>query len=342
MNINFIHLEYMSQFQSNSSSDRLRHKRNLLLYKEEIRNPTTYRKDLPNYQFQRHMTDGKTQLYSLCTNLKECEELASISGTVEIVILVTQPISHEDIRQHIPLLNTFNSFTYTVQILDYYPSYTIQIKYTFLNNNSTDGFSFYHTQSELAVYSWYNTYCSNVNITSFGNIPLSREGNQFYSVDHLSISSTAKPSLLPNTTGYQMFYQCVHFSPILLDWNFTYLTSMERMFYGCTLFNPTLLEWNVNNVTSMSETFEGCTSFNPASFNLTPINVITMKRMFKGCSLFNTDIRSWNVSSVTDMREMFSGCTSCTLDLSQWAVSVDTLHTNFEVDSSITIPAVWV
>ena len=331
----------MSQFQSNSSSDRLRHRRNLLLYKEEIRNPTTYHKDRPNYQFQLQMTDGKSQLYSLCTNLKECEGLASISGTVEMTILVTQPISHEDIRQHIPILNTFNSFTYTVHILDHYPSYTIQIKYTFLNNTSSDGFTFYHTQPELAVYSWYNTYCSNVNITSFGGIPLSLEGNQFYSVHHLSISSSAKPTLLPNTTGYQMFYQCSQFSPIQLAWDFSNLTSMERMFYGCTSFNPTLLDWNVYNVTSMSETFLDCTSLNPVSFLLTNINVITMKRMFKGCSSFNTDIRSWNVSSVTDMREMFSGCTSCTLNLSQWNVTANTLHTNFELGSSITIPAVW-
>ena len=324
----------MSAFQPNSSSDRMRHKKNMLLYKEELRKPTPYGNN-PIYQFRTQLTEGKSQLYIACKNLQECVVLPSISGTLEYILLVNQPVTTQDILNHIPVLNTFQSFTYTVDVLDYYPSYTVRIHYKFINNDSSDGLSFY------PVYTWYNTHCSSVTIVSFGNIPLAREGNQFYSMENVSISATA-PTILPYTTGYQMFYQCIHFSPIQLEWNMSFLTSMERMFYGCTELNPVSLDWDVRNVTSMSEMFMNCTSFNPSSFSLTNTSVVTMKRMFKGCTSFNTDIRSWTVYSATDMREMFSGCTSCTLNLSQWSVSIATLRSDFSLNTSIILPNVWV
>ena len=259
--------------------------------------------------------------------------------------MVRETVTIQDIMNHIPLLNNNNSFAYSVQILDYYPSYTVKVNYNFINKeSSSDGFSFYNAHiPETSVYSWYNLNCTNVTIVSFGDIPLSRAGHQFYSLENLSISTSTKPIILPYTTGYNMFYQCTQFSPIQLQWDMSYLTSMERMFYGCTELNPVSLHWDVRNVTSMSEMFMNCTSFHPSSFDLTnSTQIVTMKRMFKGCTSFNTDIRSWYVYSVTDMREMFSGCTSCTLNLSQWVVSVATLRAEFSLGTSIILPNVWV
>lgn len=332
----------MSAFQTKSSSDRMRHKRNLLLYQEEIRSHTVYRKDSPNYQFRFQMTDGKTQLYTTCIQ-EECVVLPYLSGRVEYTILTTTAITLQDILDHVPIINTSSSFTYTTEILDHSPSYVVHVIYKYTLSDSMDGFSFYnHDIPELSVCTWFNETCSNVNLTSFGNIPLSRGGNQFYTMNHLSISSETQPTLLPYTTGYQMFYQCADFSPIQLNWNFAHLTSMERMFYGCTLLNLPLIDWSVPKVTSMRQTFMYCTTLNPSVFQLTDTSlVVDMTQMFKYCAAFTTNIVDWNVSSVMNFSEMFYGCTNCTLNLSTWVVSVNALRTGFSLWSSVVPPSLW-
>lgn len=337
----------MPEFEANSSSERMLRKRNMLLYKEEKTSPTTrtYNKHSPIYQFRFQLTNGKTQLYSTCTNLKECTVIPYTSGIVEYVILVQQPITNQDILNHLPILNTNNSFTYTVQILDYYPSYTIKISYKFTNkDSSSDGLSFYNSQlPETSVYSWYNFNCTSVTILSFGDIPLSRAGHQFYSLHNLSISDASKPLILPYTTGYNMFYQCTEFSPIQLQWDMSYLTSMERMFYGCSQFNPTSIQWNMNSIVSLNETFMNCTSFNPASFTVSNTgNVVTSRRTFKGCTSFTTNVVDWSLFNSTDLSEMFYDCTACEINLSLWLVSPSAVHTNFNTNSGIIPPLVWV
>lgn len=337
----------MPEFEPNSSSDRTRRKRNMLLYKEEQMHPTNrvYNKHSPIYQFRFQLNQGKTQLYSTCTNLKECTIVPYASGTLEYIIMVLDTITVQDIINHIPLLNNNNSFVYTVQILDYYPSYTVKVSYKFINKeSSSDGFSFYNSQiPETSVYSWYNANCSSVTIVSFGDIPLSRAGHQFYSLENLSISNSSKPIILPYTTGYNMFYQCAQFSPIQLQWDMSYLTSMERMFYGCSEFNPVSIQWNLSSVVSLNETFMNCTSFSPESFVISNSNnVVTSKRTFKGCTSFTTNIRAWNLQNSTDFSEMFYDCTAFEVDLSSWPVSPSAVHTSFNINSAVGLPSVWV
>ena len=337
----------MPEFEPNSSSDRTLRKRNMLLYKEEKLNPTThtYHKHSPNYQFRFQLSNGKTNLYTTCTSLKECLVVPYTSGTIEYIIMVNQLVTTQDILNHLPIVNTDKSLVYAVQILDYYPSYTIKINYKFTNRESSwDGFSFYNVQTPaLSVYAWYNTYCTSVSIVSFGNIPLSRAGYQFYSVQDLSISSSTTPIILPYTTGYKMFYECINFSPIQLQWNTSVLTSMEQMFYGCSEFKPSVIEWDLSSVASMNETFMNCTKFNPFIFTLSNTSqVVTSKRTLKGCSSFTTDVRSWNLSHSTDLSEMFYGCILCSVNLSEWSVLPTALHVNFNTNSSVVLPQVWV
>lgn len=332
----------MSEFQANSSSERIRHRRNVLLYKESLYFTPPYRKDLPNYTVKYLLTNGKTQLYTICNYGDECNSVPYAQGTVEYTILVNQAITSQDILNHLPLLNA-SAFTYTAEVLDHSPSYVIQIHYKYMLTDNSDGFSFYNTDlPESSVYTWYNTYCSNINITSFGNIPLSRAGSQFYSLKNLSISDTA-PTILPNTTGYQMFQDCTEFSPVYMNWNLTHLTSMEKMFYGCILFNPPYLNWSIPSVTSMSQTFQDCTAFNPLVFQLSnSTQIATMYRTFKNCTSFNTDIVGWNVASVSNMNETFYNCTNCTVNLSTWNASIIAVHVGFSTWSPLVPPAVWV
>jgi len=337
----------MPEFEPNSSSDRTLRKRNMLLYKEEQTHPTTrnYNKHSPIYKFRFQLNSGKTQLYSTCTKLKECAVLPYASGILEYIIMVRETVTLQDIMNHVPLLNNNNSFAYSVQILDYYPSYTVKVNYNFINKeSSSDGFSFYNTHiPETSVYSWYNLNCTNVTIVSFGDIPLSRAGHQFYSLENLSISTSTKPIILPYTTGYNMFYQCIQFSPIQLQWDMSYLTSMERMFYGCSQFNPVSIQWNIGSVVSLNETFMNCSAFNPGSFTISnSTQVVVSKRTFKGCTSFTTNLLAWNLSNSTDLSEMFYDCVALELDLSAWVVSPSAVHVNFNTNSSVILPNVWV
>lgn len=327
----------MSAFTTKSSSEQISRKKNTVLYKDEGLH-TSY----STYQLKQQLTDGKAH-YSQTCSLSNCYTAPTLSGTLEYIIIVNNPIDVEDIIRYIPLLNIDSSFSYHVQVLEYYPSYTIKIRYTLLKQTSLyDGFSFYNPLLPTSSpYLWHNLNCSNVSIVSFGGIPLSRAGYQFYTVLGLSISSTAIPTILPNTSGYNMFFQCTQFNPIRLNWNMASIISMERMFYGCMAFNPQSIQWDTSSVTNMDDTFVNCDSFNPVSFNLNVSSVTSMKRTFSGCAIINVDIRSWDVNNVTDMTEMFYNCSSWTMDLRDWPVYVGTLHTGFNTGTSILPPSVW-
>lgn len=324
-------------FTTNSSSEQISRKKNTVLYKDE-----GLHSSYSTYQLKKQLTDGKTQFQKTCA-LTNCYTTPSLSGTLEYIIIVNNAVEIADIILNIPLLNIDSSFLYNVEVLEYYPSYTIKIRYTLLKQTSLfDGLSFYNPELPSASpYLWHNLNCSNVSIVSFGGIPLSRAGYQFYTLIGLSISASTTPTILPNTSGLNMFFQCTQFNPIRLNWNMASLISMDRMFYGCMAFNPQDIQWDTSSVLNMDDTFVNCDAFNPVSFNLNVGRVISMKRTFSGCAIINVDIRSWNVIHVTDMTEMFYNCTSWTMDLSDWPVYIGTIRLGFNTGSSIIPPSVW-
>lgn len=328
----------MSAFETNSSSERTSRKKNIVLYTHEGTH-----KSYPTYQLKQQLLNGKSQTYQDCS-LRACYGTPRITGTLEYIIIVNSPVEVSDIILNVPIVNLRKSFVYTVEVLEYYPSYTVKVRYTCLNADSpTDGFSFYSVVlPEASSYVWHNDHCTHVSITSFGGIPFSRQGYQFYNLHHLSISPNSSPTILSGTSGAYMFYQCSDFNPIRLPWNLSLLTSMERMFYECTLFNPESIQWDTSSVISMAATFGYCVNFNPPSLSLNVNSVRSMNQMFIGCTSANVDIRSWNVNNVEDMNQMFYGCTSWTLDLGMWPVYINTTRLYFSTGANIIQPIVWV
>jgi surface protein len=327
----------MSAFETKSSSEQTSRKKNIVLYNDEGLHPS-----YSTYQLKQQLTKGKVQQNQTCA-ISNCYTKPSLSGTLEYIIIVNNPVDVSDIILNIPLLNIDSSLLYNVQVLEYYPSYTVKIRYTLLKQTSLfDGFTFYNNElPSISPYLWHNLNCTNVFIVSFGGMPLSRAGYQFYTLTGISISPNTSPTILPNTSGLNMFFQCTQFNPVRLNWNMSSIISMERMFYGCMAFNPETIEWDTSSVTNMDDAFVNCEILNPPSLNLNVSNVLTMRRTFSECSAMNVDIRSWNVNNVTDMSEMFYNCSSWVMNLSDWPVYVGTIRTGFNTGSSIIPPSVW-
>jgi len=294
------------------------------------------------YELKQQLHRGKEQLGETCL-LYTCSSTYKLSGTVEYIIIVNQTVTLSDIMNNIPLLNIDESFVYTVEVLEYFPSYTIKIRYTLLKQTSSyDGFSFYNPLlPNSSPYIWYNLNCTNVSIVSFGGIPLSRSGYQFYTLLGLSISPNTSPTILSDTSASNMFFNCTQFNPIQLNWNMSSIVSMERMLYGCMAFNPEPLLWNTSSVTNMDYAFFNCTSFAPVSLSFAVDKVTSMKRTFYNCTSINVNIQLWNVIHVTDMTEMFYNCSSWELDLQNWPVYVGALHSGFNTGSFIAPPHIW-
>ena len=313
----------MSEFIPNSASDQLLRKKNRLVY---IHNKSSL---YPNYELKYQVSHGKTETIDSC-HLQECT-YSGYSGTFQYILLVSQPVNNNDILNHVPILNDSRSFMYTVDIAGSYPSYTVSVDFRYDSMENNDGMSF-DTMS-----AWYTAYCSNVFIVSFGLIPLSRSGNQFYEMSMISISPNSYPVILPSTTGKSMFYGCTNFSPIQMNWNFSNLISMEQMFYGCIHFNPLSIQWDTSSVLNMNSTFYHCSMLNPPSLLLDTSKTTTMISMFEGCTSINVDVRNWDVMQVVDMSRMMYNCPNWRIHLTLWPTG--SIHTDFNTLSPLIIPS---
>jgi len=163
---------------------------------------------------------------------------------------------------------------------------------------------------------------TNMVITTFGGIPLSRLGRQFKQyIGEFPVSATNIPTLLPNTSGLEMFYESNKFNQDISGWDVSTMTTMSHMFYESVRFNQDVGGWNVSAVTTMSYMFYNCTSFNQDIGAWNVGSVTDMSYMFRHASNFNQNLGSWNVSSVTDMSFMFFRNYMFNSDISAWNVS---------------------
>jgi surface protein len=199
----------------------------------------------------------------------------------------------------IPIINDNNSF----YILDVVTNIsgnitTVSVSYKFYSEPSgNDGFSFKN------VANYYIN--SNVYILQFGDIPLSKKGEQFANVRNLQITATDSPFIFSNTSLFRAFNSCINFNSNISAWNVLYVTNMDSMFYNCSIFNQNISSWDVSNVTNMDSMFYNCSIFNQNINSWDVSNVTNMGSMFYGCSQFNQNINGWNVSNVTNMISMF-------------------------------------
>jgi len=167
-----------------------------------------------------------------------------------------------------------------------------------------------------------NIYTDNMVITDFAGVPLSRRGRQFKQyLGEYPVSATNIPTLLPNTSGLEMFYEASGFNQDIGGWDTSTMTNMRYMFYNCTSFNQDIGGWNVGLVTNMSYMFRHASNFNQDLGLWNVSNVTDMSFMFFRNYLFNSDIGDWNVSSVTNMECMFYMAYSFNQNLGAWIIS---------------------
>ena len=116
---------------------------------------------------------------------------------------------------------------------------TIVYKYKIILGN--DGLSF------KDVFSYYGN--KQVTISQFGDIPLSRGGEQFANLPNLVISETNKPTILTNTSLNKTFFNSTNFNSNINTWIFSNVTNMTSMFQNATAFNNnnTPMNWTCNS-----------------------------------------------------------------------------------------------
>jgi len=178
-------------------------------------------------------------------------------------------------------------------------------------------------------------------IDDFDNIPMSRQESQFKNyTGSFPSTSTNIPTLLSNTSCFEMFYGAINFNQYIGDWDTSTVTNMSYMFYNDYAFNQNIsskianngsdyLAWDTSNVTDISHMIESNGNFNngevitsgdagsiPLYWNTT--NVTTMDYLFKSQRRFNQYIGtkyvtitngsttynfiSWDVKNVTIFR----------------------------------------
>ena len=207
----------------------------------------------------------------------------------------------------LPIINTDNSFLVLNSSIN---NNTVTVEYEYDEIINNDGLYLYN----------FNDY-EITKITSFGGIPLSRQGNQFRDYKGTfpdDLNDT--PTILNDTTGRYMFSRTV-FSSGVGNWNVENITNLERAFERNPNFNEDLNNWNLVNLSGrMSNIFESCSSFNGNVSNWNVENVNNIQFAFSGCSSFNQPL-NWNVSNITDMIALFEICIVFNQNLNGWDMS---------------------
>jgi surface protein len=226
-----------------------------------------------------------------------------------------------DVSNNLPIINTNGSFTTlnsSYNVVDNKMEVTIAFVYS--DSEQNDGLSFKN------VSTYYNAF-TNLTITQFGEIPLSKEGEQFAQLSSLIFTATDAPTILTNTSLYTTFAGCATFDSNISGWNTFNVINMRFTFLNATNFNQDIGNWNTSSVADMGSMFQGATNFNK-NISYDNVNeywdtssVADMGSMFQGATSFNEDIRNWNTSLVANMNGMFSYATSFNQDIGTWDTS---------------------
>ena len=287
--------------------------------------------------------------------------MASGTFTYQFDFIGSPPV---DVSANLPIINGDGSFTTLT------PSYSVvgntmivDILYVYVDNGTTnDGLTFAN------VFGYYNTF-TNLTITVFGDIPLSRGGQQFRGLNSLTFTSTNPPTILSNTSFQYCFYQSSTFNSDISNWNVSNAINMQAMFSQASSFNKNISGWNVSNVTHFNSMFYNANAFNQPIGTWNVSSCTNFGAMFltdnnfgmafdqdlsgwgaiKGLanSMFerlmsftgtNPNIGGWNVSQVTRMDNMFS-VSNFNNNISSWDVSNVTRMTDmFSYNTSFNQP----
>ena len=212
----------------------------------------------------------------------------------------------------IPINNTENYLEYVYTLEPISPITNDNVKLTvhfkFTDNGITNDGLFFNANS----IDFWNYSTQNLNITSFGNIPLSRSGSQFANLLNINFSDDInnKPSINKNTSLYNCFYNCSNFNSNINNWDISNVVDTSYMFYNCSNFNNNLNNWNTSKVTNMSNMFYNSENFSQNISNWNISNVYDTSYMFYGCKNFNNNLNNWDFSSIINIVYMFSSATN--------------------------------
>ena len=199
--------------------------------------------------------------------------MSSYSGTFQY----TQPTTDYNSSDS-PFVNTDGSFTTLTKSTSVSGSNTIvSWAYVFNDsgNSSVDGLYLNGTI----------TTPGNMTIDDFDNIPMSRQGRQFRSYTGLFPStSTNIPTLLSNTSCFDMFYRASNFNQDIGSWDVSSVIDMFGMFRRASNFNQNLESWDISSVNSMYRMFDN-TALSIANYSNTLIGWNNLSNIPYGITL---------------------------------------------------------
>lgn len=185
-----------------------------------------------------------------------------------------------DFTQYLPILNANGSFVISVtqspsasEPITTPTLITISCNYKFTDNGTTnDGVTF----NIPGLTTFYNTYTTDLTITQFAGINLSRGGSQFTGLNSLKITDPDSPSILANTSLSNCLSGLSSFNNDISRWNTVGVINMNSMFENATIFNKNLSGWNVTNVLSYTNfsTGSALTTANRPRFIVPPVGFI--------------------------------------------------------------------
>jgi len=215
-------------------------------------------------------------------------------------------------NNNLPILNTDNSFKILNSTME---NNTVTVEYGYIEIINNDGLYLYN----------FNDY-KITKITSFGAIPLSRQGSQFRDYQGTFPNDTNDiPTILNDTNGDNIFKDS-NFTNGINKWNTININSLISAFENNIIFNDNINNWNVSNVLSMENMFYNCYDYNNSINDWNISNVRNTSLMFSNCIKFNNELNNWNTQNITKMNYMFSNCSSFNKDISKWNLS-NTINT---------------
>lgn len=158
-------------------------------------------------------------------------------------------------------------------------------------------------------------------LTQWGNAPISVENSGFYDFRFFQITATDLPKFAGSLYG--LFFGCISIIdiPSIEIWDMSQVTDFTNLFRYAENFNGDISRWNISNVASMKNMFDSAYSFNQDLSKWNTENVQDMSYMFYHAKTFNGNISTWNTANVTQMVFMFNDAISFNQDISQWNTS---------------------
>jgi len=228
---------------SYSFSDRLKKKRNVLLY--NAAQETKYeKKKRSSYEQMRSIDQGETVFHEECPDVPWCGSTSPDLFIFKVMMNVpTTPIT--TILQYLPIINREGSFNIESNVTKESNYLVIRVRCTILRTDSLcDGISFYDVGFNGVKNTYiFNNFTTGLEIIQFGKVPLSRQGYQFKDL-RIQFRNTI-PVILSNTSLNESFMGSPMTSLNIGAWDVANVVSMTNAFTNTPSLVLDLSEWNV-------------------------------------------------------------------------------------------------